>query len=231
VYTPTDLPIRRRTWLQIAGIPNQYLGWTLDDCQDASKTGLNRIRGWIEDVVKGDIIRASGKASSGKGLLISGHPGHGKTTIAAAAIQDMIRTFSMENFASKSGSVLVRPVHFITFAELLDLKGRTMESDPNSEDNLLLAGIFGEAKDDGYNIRILVIDDLGKEHTSASGWQKNMFHHVLRTRHSKGLPTIVTTNYGLSAWPSEYGESTASFAKEAFAEIRWDSQKGDLRKL
>ena len=231
MYLIEDLPIRRRTWLQIAGIPNQYLGWTLDDCQDAPQNGLKRIRAWIEDVVNGDIIRASGKASSGKGILITGDPGHGKTTIAAAAIQDMLRTFSMENFGSQSGSVLVRPAYFITFAELLDLKGRTMESDPNPDDNQLLAGIFGEAKDDSYNIRILVIDDLGKEHTTVSGWQKNMFHHVLRTRHSKGLPTIVTTNYGLSAWPDTYGESTASFAKEAFAEIKWNSQKGDLRKL
>lgn len=231
MYHPDDLPIRRRTWLQIAGIPNQYLGWTLDDCQDAPKNGLNRIRGWIEMVANGDIIRASGKASSGKGILITGDPGHGKTTVAVAAIQEMLRSFSMENFGSQSGSVLVRPVYFITFAELLHLKGRTMDDDQNPEDNQLLAGILGESKDDAYNIRVLVIDDLGKEHMSASGWQKNMFHHVLRTRHSKGLPTIVTTNYVLQIWADIYGPSTASFAREAFAEIPWISQKGDLRLL
>jgi DNA replication protein DnaC len=231
MYLIADLPIRRRTWLQIAGIPNQYLGWTLDDCQDAPQNGLKRIRGWIEAVANGDIIRASGKPSSGKGLLITGDPGHGKTTVVVAAIQEMVRTFSMENFGSQSGSVLVRPAYFITFAELLNLKGRTMDDDQSPEDNQLFAGLLGEAKDDAYNIRILVIDDLGKEHMSASGWQKNMFHHVLRTRHSKGLPTIVTTNYALPLWESIYGNSTASFAKEAFAEIPWISQKGDLRKL
>jgi DNA replication protein DnaC len=182
-------------------------------------------------VAIGDIIRASGKPSSGKGVLITGDPGHGKTTVAAAAIQEMIRSFSMENFGSQSGSVLVRPTYFITFAELLELKGRTMENDQNPEDNQLFTGLLGEAKDDAYNIRVLVIDDLGKEHMSASGWQKNMFHHVLRTRHSKGLPTIVTTNYGLSTWESIYGSSTASFAREAFAEIPWVSQKGDLRRI
>jgi DNA replication protein DnaC len=137
----------------------------------------------------------------------------------------------MENFGSQSGSVLVRPAYFITFAELLNLKGRTMDDDQNPEDNQLFAGLLGEAKDDAYNIRVLVIDDLGKEHMSASGWQKNMFHHVLRTRHSKGLPTIVTTNYALPLWESIYGNSTASFAREAFAEIPWISQKGDLRRI
>jgi hypothetical protein len=231
MYKPEELPIRRRTWLQLAGIPNQYIGWSLDDCQDAPKTGLKRIRDWIELVSMGDIIRASGKASSGRGLVITGEPGHGKTTAIVAAIQQMLCTFSMENFSSNTGDVLVRPVYFITFAELLNLKGRTMDDDQNPEDNQLFAGLLGDAKDDSYNVRILVIDDLGKEHMSASGWQKNMFHHVLRTRHSKGLPTIVTTNYGLSTWESIYGSSTASFAKEAFIEIRWKNEKGDLRLL
>lgn len=231
MYNPSELPIRRRTWLQIASIPNQYLGWTLDDCQDAPETGLKRIRAWIELVARGDIIRASGRPSSGKGLLITGSPGHGKTTVAVAAIQEMIKTFSMENFASETGAVLVRPVYFTTFAELLNLKGRTMEDNQNTEDNQILSGMLGEAKDDAYNVRVLVIDDLGKEHTTASGWQKNMFHHVLRTRHSKGLPTIVTTNYALQLWESIYGASTASFAKEAFAEIPWITLKGDLRLL
>jgi len=231
MYTPADLPIRRRTWLQIANIPNKYLGWSLDDCQYGPQDGLKRIRGWIERVSKGQVIRASGMPSSGLGMLITGEPGHGKTTVAVAAIQDMIRTFSLENFASQSGSVLVRPVYFITFAELLDLKGKTMEDEQNPEDNQLFSGILGESKDDAYNIRVLIIDDLGKEHMSASGWQKNMFHHVLRTRYSKGLPTIVTTNSSLSSWESVYGNATASFAKEAFAEITWVSQRGDLRLL
>ncbi len=230
MYRHEDLPIRRRTWLQIASVPNQYLGWTLDDCQDAPEKGLKRIREWIKMVAIGEVIRASGSPSSGKGLLITGAPGHGKTTVAAAAIQEMIRTFSMENFGSQPGSVLVRPVYFTTFAELLELKGRTMGDEQDPEDNQLFAGIMGESKDDAYNIRVLVIDDLGKEHMSASGWQKNMFHHVLRTRHSKGLPTIVTTNNRLPEWNSIYGDSTASFAKEAFAEITWISQEGDLRK-
>ena len=73
----------------------------------------------------------------------------------------------------------------------------------------------GECEDDAYNIRVLIIDDLGKEHTTLSGWQSSVFHDILRTRFHHGLPTIVTTNIRLENWASEYGDATESFANEA----------------
>jgi len=74
-----------------------------------------------------------------------------------------------------------------------------------------------------------VIDDVGKEHASLSGWQKNVLHHVLRTRFNLGLPTIVTTNVSLDDWGSLYGDATESFAKEAFMYLPMVTNKGDLR--
>ena len=97
-----------------------------------------------------------------------------------------------------------------------------------SED-ILLAGLFGEADDDAYNIRVLVLDDVGKEHVAKhSEWQKSMLHHLLRTRFNNGLPTIVTTNASLDSWASLYGDATESFAREAFSYLVVDGS--DLRK-
>jgi DNA replication protein DnaC len=117
----------------------------------------------------------------------------------------------------------------MTFSSILDLKGALME-DPSEEERSLFAGILGECQDDAYNIRVLVIDDVGKEQQSGSGWQKTILHHVLRTRFNNGLPTIVTSNIPLEAWGSVYGPATESFAREAFIPIALKSPKGDLRK-
>jgi DNA replication protein DnaC len=88
---------------------------------------------------------------------------------------------------------------------------------------------LGESLDDAYNVRVLVLDDVGKEHASLSGWQKSMLHHVLRTRYNNGLPTIVTTNVELKNWSGLYGEATESFANEAFMYLNMDNIN-DLRR-
>jgi DNA replication protein DnaC len=88
----------------------------------------------------------------------------------------------------------------------------------------------GESLDDAYNIRVLVVDDIGKEHMSASGWQKTLVHDILRSRFNNGLPTIVTTNLPVKSWSAAYGEATGSFIHEAFVTIELESIRGDLRK-
>jgi DNA replication protein DnaC len=75
-----------------------------------------------------------------------------------------------------------------------------------------------------------VIDDIGREHASLSGWQKNLLHHVLRTRFNNGLPTIITTNVMREDWAGLYGDSTESFIYEAFIYMAIVSKQGDLRK-
>jgi hypothetical protein len=101
---------------------------------------------------------------------------------------------------------------------------------PTDDEEVIYQGILGECLNDAYNIRLLIIDDVGKEHASLSGWQKNMLHHVLRTRFNNGLPTIVTTNIKLKDWAGLYGDATESFANEAFVYVPINSVKGDLRK-
>ena len=94
-----------------------------------------------------------------------------------------------------------------------------MDDEPYENDKVLYDGMLGECRDDAYNIRVLIIDDIGKEHTSLSGWQKNMLHHILRTRFNNGLPTVVTSNIEKEDWAASYGEATGSFIKEAFVYI------------
>jgi DNA replication protein DnaC len=221
-----ELKLRRNTWIRSAGIPKHLLGWELSDCVAISPEDIEDIQLWISKVGKGDVINAIGNRNCGKGLALYGAPGHGKTTLVAAVIQEALRTFSLDVFSLND----VRPCYFITYAGLLDLKGEMMGEYVEESRELLYEGIMGESKDENRNVKLLVLDDVGREHTSNSGWNKNMLHHILRTRFNNGLPTIVTSNIPLENWATWYGEATGSFAHEAFFNIDLQSTEGDLRK-
>ena len=223
-----ELKPRRKAWVRVANIPNNRLGWVLEDCVKVTADNIKRIRAWMSAFEKGDVVRSVGNPLCGKGLLLWGEPGHGKTTISLAVIQEIMQNFSLESFDVADSNVLIRPCYFSTFNDILDLKGKTMEGSATDDEEVLYQGMLGDCPNDAYNIRLLIIDDLGKEHTSMSGWQSNMFHHVLRTRFNNGLPTIVTTNIELKNWASEYGDATESFANEAF--IYLPIKSTDLRK-
>jgi DNA replication protein DnaC len=224
-----ELKIRRRSWVQTASIPSARLGWTLKDCKSAPDALVGQVRNWVKGVEAGKVIKAVGTKTCGRGLLLYGLPGRGKTTLALSAIQEMLTTFPLESFAPSENSVLIRPCYFMTFNDILDLKGSLIDGGTDSE-QILYDGILGECDNDAYNVRVLIIDDVGNEHISLSQWQKNMLHHVLRTRFNNGLPTIVTTNIPLSDWNGLYGDATASFAREAFAYLPLDNETGDLRR-
>lgn len=222
-----DLKIRRKAWIKAANINPNRLGWLLDDCTVISKDSYKKIDKWMEALEAGEVIRSSGNPRCGKGLLFWGEPGHGKTTLALSIIQEIMTRFPLESFDVKEGRVLIRPCYFITFNDILNLKGELIDgSDDDTE--ILYQGILGDCPNDSYNIRVLIIDDLGQEHASLSGWQKSMFHHVLRTRFNNGLPTIVTTNVKLEDWGSNYGDATESFAHESFVYVPIETS--DLRK-
>lgn len=216
MYQVDDLKIRRKAWVKAAHINPNRMGWLLEDCTAVPEDKKSAIRVWLNSVKSRDVIRSVGNPKCGKGLLLWGEPGHGKTTLALAVLQEMMTQFPLSAFDVKEDSVLIRPCYFITFNDVLNLKGRLMDDPEDYEAQILYQGILGECSNDSYNIRVLVIDDLGKEHAALSGWQASMFHHVLRTRFNNGLPTIVTTNIELKSWASVYGDATQSFANEAF---------------
>ena len=228
MYKPDELPARRRSWVKIASIPPAKIGWELADCTAVPADILTNIKRWMNGLYKGKVIRAEGAETCGVGLMLYGLPGRGKTTLANTLLQEFIRNVPPEAVGMGPGKAVSRLAKFITYNSLLDLKGSIMENH-DSEEELLYNGILGEAVDDAYNVRLLVLDDVGKEHASASGWQKNMLHHVLRTRFNNGLPTIVTTNIRIDDWESHYGTATQSFVHEAFVYVNMDTIT-DLRK-
>lgn len=230
MFKSNQLKARRASWIKLAHLPQHLIGWELSDCKAVSEDDMEDVRLWIERLKNKEVIRAQGTGLCGKGLMFYGTPGQGKTTLALAVIQEIIRTFNLEELDVRDGNTLVRPCFFTTFNEILNIKGALISNSVTDDQEVIYNGILGICEQDSFNIRVLVIDDIGKEHASLSGWQKNLLHEVLRTRFNNGLPTIVTTNIKLEDWAALYGDATESFANEAFIYIPIFSDKGDLRK-
>jgi DNA replication protein DnaC len=230
MFKNSELPVRRKSWVTIANVPKARVGWELSDCTEITPADMKTVKLWINKVKEGRVIRAEGDSLCGLGLLLVGKPGHGKTTLSLAIIQEMIRTFDMDAFDVEDGKTLVKPCHFTTYNDIIALKGSEISGEQTDEEHRLFLGMHGKCDDDAYNVRVLIVDDVGKEHVTASGWNKNLLHDLLRTRFNFGLPTIVTTNLPTEAWVAAYGEATGSFIHEAFTTIILESTKGDLRR-
>ena len=225
-----DIKTRRQSWLKLAHIPPHLVGWELEDCEAITSQDMKDVQDWITSVKNKEVIRVQGSRKCGVGIMLYGTPGQGKTTLALAVIQEVIRTFSLEELDVKDNNSLVRPCFFTTYNEILNIKGAIINGSATDDQDVIYNGILGTCEQDSFNIRVLIIDDIGKEHASLSGWQRNLLHEVLRTRFNNGLPTIVTTNIRLEDWAALYGDSTESFANEAFMYIPIASSEGDLRK-
>jgi DNA replication protein DnaC len=227
MYDLSGLRPSARTQINNARIPDRFVGLTLDDLGDYQDRSKEAAQKWINLVLKGEIIKARGVPTCGLGLLLVGKPGHGKTTLASVVLQDVVRQATPELWGSAE-SMAKNPALFVDYPKLLRIQQRAWKEEDGPE-SYLMDQIYGDAPGSN-NIQLLVLDDLGKEHRTASGWAENTFDAVLRSRYNAGLPTIVTTNVPLKNWGDVYGEAMESFAHEAFIPVNIVSTEGDRRK-
>lgn len=233
----TDLTPQKRHWIKTSNMPIRYDGWTKERIvQDTGKFPVE-IDEWLDQMLAGEIIQnAGGLGSCGVGMMFDGGPGEGKTTHAAVAAMEFVRRLPDDEdelrklFHAKHSDFgrQFKVLHFLTFPEFLAIKKQAFDAEPDErrELNRVMEGFHGRAKEDWLNVRLLVIDDLGKESNTA--YNDASFDELLRSRYDKGLPTIVTTNVMRENWALQYSEAMGSFAFEAFHRVR--IQNKDLRK-
>jgi DNA replication protein DnaC len=188
------------------------IGMEFSDLDNAEAVAL--VQKWVDTVRSGIVIKSPGSPSSGLGLALVGLPGHGKTTLASVALQELIRTMPVSSN---------HPGLFMDYPKYLRLEKESW-TDPEAKE--LIQKVNGDVKE---SIPLFILDDLGKEYRTASGWSENMFDAVLRSRFNAGLPTIVTTNVKFSKWRATYGAAMESFAHEAFMWVDIESESGDRR--
>lgn len=230
-YDIMELSPEKRHWLLSgANIPRRFIG--LEPADIVANTGKfpAAVDKWLDNALEGKIIKQiGGIGTTGVGLLFDGGPGLGKTTHAVTTLMEFIRR--MPDDKSAACEILAmnepnfgksaRPVYYMTYPEFLSKKKAMFDADEETKRQLMMEmeGFHGRAKDDQYNVRILVLDDLGKEF-KGSGYNDASFDEILRARYDKALPTIITTNVDRDDWGRQYGDAMGSFAFEAFKRVR-----------
>ena len=122
---------------------------------------------------------------SGRGLYLCGGVGTGKTHLAVAVMNEMMRKQI--------------PALFVTVPELLD----------NLREVYMVPGRnLDEWMDTVKNADLLVLDDLGAEKTTA--WVQERIFVIVNHRYREALPTIFTSNIGPRDLATQLGERTAS---------------------
>jgi DNA replication protein DnaC len=229
MYDINTLSAIKKHWLlRTSNIPRRFLGLEPQDIIDRAGEFPGEVATWIDDAVGGHVVKQIGNIGiNGVGLLFDGGPGIGKTTHAVVAAMEFVRRLPDND--AEAAKILgltisdyglrTRPIYYMTYPEFLSRKKSTFDADHDDKRNMIyeLDGFHGRSKLDFLNVRILVIDDLGKEY--GSKYDDSSFDEILRLRYDKSLPTIVTTNVRLEDWEAEYKEAMASFAHEAFIRV------------
>jgi len=123
----------------------------------------------------------------GKGLLYTGTVGTGKTHLAAAIANHLIKE-------------KVIPVKFGNVTTLL--------SEIRSTYNGVTEATEGDVIRKLSTVNLLIIDDLGKE--NVTDWTNSMIYTIINNRYENYKPLIVTTNLGLGELEDAIGIATLS---------------------
>lgn len=184
----TEYPAIMRSRYRAANIPVRLQGLmedhTLVSEALAGCTPQNVVDRYLAAFRDGRILRATGQYRT-CGKGLWMHRGEAADVLGAALLQTLLLQETVE-----SGL-------FLSVHDLLD--SETPE---------------GEVLGDRAFCDLLVLQGLGEEHRSATGWSGSVIFGLLRRRYDRGLPTIVSGNYA----PDKSG-IPESFIKSAFIEV------------
>lgn len=190
-----------------------YRDKTLDNFETLGNPSLenavNQCRGYIE--------RVKLAKDKGLGLTFVGENGVGKTHLACAVLKEVVAN---REVSRDGGECIALATWMGMYQELFRTQDRLKVADPDESETTKARKLerrLGWIRETSF----LLLDDLGREHASVSGWSSEMVFDLLRYRHVCCLPTLITTNI-----PNEnpnapmdlrrrYSEGLSSWIREA----------------
>ena len=159
-----------------------------DGLSDAALYTFNRCRRYADWIAKS--LRQHDLSYSPNGVFLTGPCGTGKTHLAAAILNSVMR------------QAPATPILAMTMQEMTaKIKDSYDEIGDSSEAELIKA--YTE-------VPLLLIDDLGSEQPTE--WSVDRIFRIINARYNANLPTIVTSNYDTAALgkrltPKRYSDS------------------------
>jgi DNA replication protein DnaC len=149
--------------LQEARIPRRYQNCSFENYADLNPTlalARRQVRTFVEEYPAHDF-----------GLLLLGPCGVGKTHLATAALQSLVRDKGVHGL-------------FCDFRDML----KTIQSTYNTESGTTEMDVLGPV----FSAEVVVLDDLGA--TKMTDWVRDTLAHIINNRYNDRRVTLFTSN-------------------------------------
>lgn len=196
-------------WEQ-ANIPIKFRGIRLDSYESPHATGRKAKEAAqifvdnFEDHYVSAKRAAAGifpddRSNIGRGLLLAGRNGTRKSTLANAILTEI---------QYRSPSYRVFYIRFSDWKKALTDTFAKEDTEEKVRGRKILKLVELS--------HLVVLDDIGQEYRTSSGFTESSLHELLRVRYEAARPTIITTNISLAEIPNVYDISFDSFRHDAF---------------
>jgi DNA replication protein DnaC len=173
---------RVETLMEKSGLSRRFRGYTFANFRPMASNGAGRALIRVEEY----LANWEENREEGRGLYLCGGVGTGKTHLAVAILNELVRKKRV-------------PSLFVTVPELLDNIRQTYNKPGRNLD---------EWMDAVQNAEFLVLDDLGSERPTE--WVRERIFVIVNHRYREALPTVFTSNIGPEELPAQLSARTAS---------------------
>jgi DNA replication protein DnaC len=187
--------------LHFARIPARFVGRTFDTFKAETEAQKH-----AQAVARDFAEQFADNHKHGRGLIFSGLPGTGKSHLAAAILQTMLK----------------RDVCYVTCLDMIrEVRGAWRKDSDRSE--LEVLGTLG-------GIDLLVIDEVGVQYGTEG--EQTIIFDVLDRRYRDVLPTVILTNQDKAGFKAFIGERTFDRLTETcrWVPFDWSSYRAQARK-